>query len=128
MTKYLTLSRRFLSDKLTGLPKSKNFPHFMEWKRFLLWVEEAAIFPSFSQPTTLRSILILYSHWRQSFPIVSSLTDLPTKTLHVFLLPPLFDRCPCHIILLHLTTHIYTYLHPLRSKHLHQHPQTLVFP
>ena len=57
---------------------------------------------SATYPLSLRFILILSSHLRLVFKVVSS--DFPVKTLHAFLSFPWRDVCPTHPIPFHLIT------------------------
>ena len=55
-----------------------------------------------SQPTTLKSILILSSHLRLGLPKGLLLSGFPTKTLYAFLYCSIRATCPAHLTRLHL--------------------------
>ena len=99
--------------KLTGPQLVKKFPAFYGTRRFITAFTSARLLsPSSARqiqsisphPTALRSILILSSHLRLSFPNVLFPSGSPTKTLYRPLLSPMRATRSVHLILLDLIT------------------------
>jgi len=113
ITYLLTPWSTVLLAKLTGFQLVKKFPAFCETRRFttaftsarhpsLSWASSIQSMPP--HPTSLRSILILFSHLRLGLPSGLFLSGFPTKNLYTPPLSTIRATCPTHLILLDLIT------------------------
>jgi len=105
----------FLPEKLTGPQLTKNFPAFCGIRNFITAFTTAhhrSLFTATSiqsmpsQPTSLRSIVILSSCVRRRLPSDLSTSGFPTKTLYTPLLSSIHAICPIHIVFLDLISQI----------------------
>ena len=103
----LTPWGRVLLEKLTGFQLVKKFPTFYGTRRFItpftssrqLSLSWASTIHSIStQPTSWRSVLLLFSHLRLSLPSGLLPSGFPTKTLQTHLLLPIRTTCPTHLL------------------------------
>ena len=97
----LTPRCRALPEQLTGLQLAKKFPAFHGTRRFitaltsvhhlsLSWASPIqSIYP---HPTSWRSVLILSTHLRLSFPSRLFPSSFPTKTLYTPLSSPIQEH------------------------------------
>ena len=106
----ITPWRRVLPEKPTGPQLLKKFPEFTEPEGSLPHHKSPPTVPILSQsdpvhaphPTSLRSILILFSRLRLGLPSGLRPWGFSTKFLYAPLLFPLHATCPAHLSVIDL--------------------------
>ena len=113
LTHLLTPWCRVLLEQLTVLQLVKKFPAFHGTRRFITALTSvrhlsvswtSPIQSMYPDPTSWRSILILYTHLSLCLPSGLFPSGFPTETLYTTLSSPIRATCPTHLIHLHFIT------------------------